>query len=45
MNVSDYEKWNNNYGYVNENNCSNTINAFSHWTYEFTKGLMLVCDL
>ena len=45
MNVSDYEKWNNNYGYVSENNCSATINAFSHWTHEFTKGLMLVCDL
>jgi hypothetical protein len=45
MDVSEYEKWNNNYGYVSETNFSALINAFAHWTYEITNGFILVCDL
>ena len=46
--LPDYErfqKWNTNAGYVNEEKYSSTLDAFSHWTHDFTDGYLLVCDL
>jgi len=43
----DYQKFNNNYGWVNNNdNSSNQLaQAFSHFTYEYSMGTMIVVDI
>ncbi len=41
----EYKKFNNNYGYVSGKNYNEILNAFSHWTYKYTKGYMMVVDL
>jgi len=38
-------KWSNNIGIVDENNYSLTLDTFSHWTYDITKGYLLVADI
>ena len=46
--LPDYEnfkKWNTNCGYVNEADYSSTLDAFCHWTYDFTNGYLVVVDL
>ena len=46
--LPDYEyfkKWNTNCGYVNEADYSSTLDAFCHWTYDFTNGCLVVVDL
>lgn len=46
--LPDYEnfkKWNTNCGYVNEKDYSATLDAFCHWTYDFTNGYLVVVDL
>ncbi|CAF1040935.1 unnamed protein product [Adineta steineri] len=40
-----YKKFSNNAGYVNYNDPALTLEAYSHWTYEYTKGEMIVVDL
>lgn len=40
-----FQKWNGNCGYVNEENCSAVLNAFSHWTFTITKGYLIIVDL
>ena len=42
---SEFQKWNDNIGYVNKKKFSELLHAFSHWTYEVTKSYMLVVDL
>ncbi len=41
----EYKKFNNNYGYVSGRNYNEILNAFSHWTYNYTKGYIMVVDL
>ncbi|CAF0748197.1 unnamed protein product [Adineta ricciae] len=38
-------KWNNNSGYVSLQNFSAALQAFSHWTYQYTNGRLMVVDL
>ena len=40
-----FHKWNGNCGYVNEENYSAVLDAFSHWTYKITKGFLIIVDL
>ena len=40
-----YKKFNNNAGFVDLNDPSYTLQAFTHWTYEHTAGTMMVVDL
>lgn len=40
-----FKKWNNNCDYVSESYYSATLDAFSHWTYTATDGLLMVVDL
>ena len=40
-----YKKFSNNAGFVDYNDPSWTLQAFSHWTYEHTNGDMMVVDL
>jgi hypothetical protein len=40
-----YKKFSNNAGFVNYDDPSMTLQAFSHWTYERTNGQMIVVDL
>ena len=40
-----YKKFSNNAGFVDYNDPSWTLQAFSHWTYEHTNGDMIVVDL
>jgi len=42
---SDFIKWTNNAGYVNEETYASTLNAFSHWTYQITSEYLVVADL
>ena len=42
---ANFRKWNNNYGYVNEEYFSSLLDAFSHWTYVITEGYLIVVDL
>ncbi|CAF0763137.1 unnamed protein product [Didymodactylos carnosus] len=39
------QKWNNNSGGVHMVDYSTTLQAFSHWTYHFTAGRLMVVDL
>ncbi len=42
----EYKKFNNNFGFVHsDESYHQALNAFSHWTYEFTDGYMMVVDL
>ena len=42
----DYKKWSNNFGFVTEGeDYSATLQAFSHWTYHMSGGLLMVVDL
>ena len=41
----EYKKFNNNYGFVSDEDYHQTLNAFSHWTYQYTGGYMMVVDL
>jgi len=41
----EFFKFNNNAGYVNIEKCNATMQAFSHWTYHFSKGVLMVTDL
>ena len=47
--LPDYEtkftKWNNNNGFLNKEEFSPTLDAFTHWTYATTKGNLMVVDL
>ena len=51
--VNKLIKYNNNNGYVLKKNpedqkihtLSNLANAFSHWTFEYTEGKLIVVDL
>ena len=38
-------KYNSNFGYVNRNDFAGTLNAFSHWTYDYTGHYLMVVDL
>ena len=40
-----FKKWSNNAGYVNNNEYAHLLNAFSHWTYEYTNEYLMVTDL
>jgi hypothetical protein len=40
-----FKKWSNNQGYVNTSEYAHLLNAFSHWTYEFTNEYLIVTDL
>lgn len=40
-----FMKWSNNTGRVCQKNYSAILDAFSHWTYDITKGFLLVVDL
>ena len=40
-----FDKWSNNLGYVNENEYSYTLDAFSHWTWVNTNKYLVVTDL
>lgn len=42
---AQYQKWNDNAGYVNQGNPSELLQAFSHWTYDVTASIMMVVDL
>jgi len=42
---TNFVKWNNNAGYVNEDAFAATLDAFSHWTYDVTGGYLMVVDL
>ena len=41
----NFQKWNTNAGYVNEELYSTTLDAFCHWTHDFTEGFLVVVDL
>jgi hypothetical protein len=41
----NFAKWSNNLGYVNENEYSYTLDAFSHWSYAKTDHYLVVSDL
>ena len=48
--VEDYiegqwEKWNSNAGYVNTDAPTQSLHAFSHWTWAHSGGKLLLCDL
>ncbi len=43
--TGEYKKFNNNNGYVSDENYHQILNAFSHWTYQYTDGFMMVVDL
>ena len=40
-----FKKWMNNEGNVNLEEYSSLLNAFSHWTFEYTQGYLIVTDL
>ena len=40
-----FKKFNSNFGYVNKEDFASTLNAFSHWTYDYTHYYMMVVDL
>ena len=40
-----FYKWTNNEGYVNESEGAHLLNAFSHWSFEFTREYLIVTDL
>lgn len=40
-----FKKFNSNFGYVNKEDFASTLNAFSHWTYDYTHHYMMVVDL
>ena len=40
-----YKKFSNNAGFVNYDDPATMLQAFSHWTYEYTNGEMIVVDL
>lgn len=40
-----YEKFNSNFGYASKHQDHEIIQAFSHWTYHYSDGRHLVCDL
>ncbi len=40
-----FTKFNSNSGYINKKYKNNSIQAFSHWTYHFSKGKYLMCDI
>ncbi len=40
-----FKKWSNNEGFVNENEYTNLLNAFSHWTWTWTNEYLIVTDL
>ena len=40
-----YVKYNSNCGFVNKNEYTATLNAFSHWTHHYTNGYLMVVDL
>ena len=43
----DYRKFNkyNNFGYVNRDEFASTLNAFSHWIYDYAEHYLMVVDL
>ena len=41
----DYKKYNNNVGWINNDDDRNTPQAFAHFTYEASKRTLLVCDI
>ncbi len=40
-----FVKYNSNFGFVNHGEFASTLNAFSHWTYEYTQRYLMVVDL
>jgi len=40
-----FRKYNNNTGFVDRDLMRSTPHAFSHWTFHFTRGTLLVCDI
>ena len=40
-----FKKFNSNWGYVNKEDFASTLNAFSHWTYDYTHHYLMVVDL
>ncbi len=40
-----FKKWSNNEGHVNTNEYTNLLNAFSHWTFEYSDEYLIVTDL
>ena len=44
-NYKNYRKWTSNIGYLNPEDSSETLEAFSHWTYVFTERYLQVVDL
>ena len=40
-----YIKYNSNNGFVNKDEYTSSLNAFSHWTYQITNGYLMVVDL
>ena len=40
-----FKKWSNNEGFVNMNEYTDLLNAFSHWSYQFTDEYLIVTDL
>ena len=41
----DFDKWTSNHGTLNEEIYSNTLDAFSHWSYQATNEYLIVTDL
>ena len=41
----DYKKFNNNWGWVDEDDYSASVQAFSHWTYQISNQHLIVVDL
>lgn len=39
------QKWNNNSGGVSMDDYASVLQSFSHWTYQFTRGRLMVVDL
>lgn len=42
--VGRWRKWNNNKDWITEELAHLSVQAFCHWTYEFTNGQELMCD-
>ncbi len=41
----EFKKFNSNFGFVNKLDFTSTLNAFSHWTYDYTNHYLMVVDL
>ena len=45
LNARSFVKWSNNLGSTNTEDYETVLDAFSHFTYEFTNGFLIVVDL